>query len=406
MEKVLQRFLNYVSIDTTSDENSQTYPSTQNQLKLGQQLVKELIELGLTDAAQDEYGYITATIPANAESSVILGFISHLDTSPATSGANINAKVIEYNGGDIILSEENGEKICISDYPFISDCIGKHLVVTDGTTLLGADDKAGVAEIMTFAERLMAKDAPSHGTIKIGFTPDEEISAGTKYFDVKKFGANVAYTVDGGPLGELQYENFNAATVDVQINGRSIHTGSAKNKMVNATIVACEFQSMLPQDEQPCHTEGYEGFYHVKSINSSIEHATMKIFLREHDTQKFDIQKKTINEIVDKLNSRWGKNTVKATITDKFHNMQQIVKDHMYLVENAKSAFENCGVTPIIQPIRGGTDGARLSFKELPCPNLSTGGYNFHSRYEFVPVESLETMVDVLVNIASKFTNM
>lgn len=393
---VLERFLNYISIDTTSDEESETYPSTPNQLELGRRLAEELKELGLSNVRQDEHGYVMAEIPATCEGVPAIGLISHMDTSDAVSGADIKARLVPYEGGDIVLNPELGIVLKREEFSFLDDCIGKTMIVTDGTTLLGADDKAGVAEIVTLAERMMQPDAPKHGKICIAFTPDEEISGGTKYFDIKEFGADVAYTVDGGPIGELEYENFNAATATIVIHGRSIHPGEAKGKMVNAAVVGCEFEAMLPQNEQPAFTEGYQGFYHLLSMQGNVENCTMKFALREHDTERFEAQKAQICLIADALNVRWGAGTVEVTIKDQYFNMRQAIENHMELVENAVAAFKSCGIEPIIQPIRGGTDGARLSLMGLPCPNLSTGGYNFHGHFECIPLESLEKMVDVL----------
>ena len=393
---VLERFLDYISIDTTSDEDSETYPSTPNQLELGRRLKEELEDLGLSNVRQDEHGYVMAEIPATCENVPAIGLISHMDTSDAVSGADIKAHLVPYEGGDIVLNQELGIVLKREEFPFLENCVGKTMIVTDGTTLLGADDKAGVAEIVTLAERMMQPDAPKHGKICIAFTPDEEISGGTRYFDIKKFGADVAYTVDGGPIGELEYENFNAATATISIHGRSIHPGEAKGKMINAAVVGCEFQAMLPQNEQPAFTEGYQGFYHLLSIHGDVEKCTIKIALREHDSEKFEAQKSKVYSIAEALNSRWGKGTVDVSVKDQYFNMRPAIENHMEIVENAIKAFKACGIEPVIQPIRGGTDGARLSLIGLPCPNLSTGGYNFHGHYECIPLESLEKMVDVL----------
>lgn len=393
---VLERFLAYISIDTTSDGESESYPSTPNQLELGRRLAEELKELGLSNVRQDEHGYVMAEIPATCEGIPAVGFVSHMDTSDAVSGANIKARLVPYEGGDIMLNQEMGIALKKEEFPFLDDCIGKTMIVTDGTTLLGADDKAGVAEIVTLAERMMQPDAPKHGKICIAFTPDEEISGGTKYFDIDKFGAEVAYTVDGGPIGELEYENFNAATATITIHGRSIHPGSAKGKMVNAGAIGCEFQSMLPFEEQPAFTEGYQGFYHLISIQGSVENCTMKVALREHDTKLFEAQKAKLQSVAETLNGQWGAGTVEVSIRDQYFNMRPAIEKHMEVVEHAVAAFRSCEVEPIIQPVRGGTDGARLSLAGLPCPNLSTGGYNFHGHFECIPLESMEKMVDVL----------
>ncbi len=403
MSAVLDRFLNYIQLDTTSREESETYPSSPNQLEFGRRLVQELQGLGLKQVRQDAHGYVTAIIPATREGGPILGLMTHMDTSSAVSGENIQVKLVEYMGGNILLNETEQIVMRSEDFPFLADCIGKTLVMTDGTTLLGADDKAGVAEVVTLAERLMSPDAPPHGEVRIAFTPDEEISGGTRYFDIPGFGANFAYTVDGGPIGELEYETFNAATATIEISGRSIHPGAAKGKMINAAVVACELQSMLPPKEQPVFTEGHEGFYHLTSIHGEVEHCTMKIALREHDGAKFQAQKDRLNGIMETLNRRWGEGTVSVIIRDQYYNMRPVIEKHMEVVEQAVSAFRACGIEPNIQPIRGGTDGARLSLAGLPCPNLSTGGYNFHSRFEFIPVESMECMVDVLTKLVCSF---
>lgn len=402
MKTVLDRFLDYISVETTSNEQSASYPSTPGQLALGRRLVQELQSLGAQDAMQDEYGYVTATIPATREGGPVLGLVSHLDTSDAVSGANIRPRLVKYQGGDIPLSDSVTMKA--ADFPFLESFIGKTLVVTDGTTLLGADDKSGVAEIMTLAERLMQPGAPAHGKIRIAFTPDEEISGGTRYFDVKRFGADLAFTVDGGLLGELEYENFNAATATVEVQGRSIHPGAAKGKMINAAVLACELQALLPGREQPAFTEGYEGFYHLLSVQGNVEHCTMKIALREHDSAKFQAQKNWLMNAADEVNRRWGCQAISVTIKDQYFNMRSVIDQHMEVVNAAKAAFVACGVQAKVQPIRGGTDGARLSLAGLPCPNLSTGGANFHSRYECIPVEDMECMVDVLTELAVQLT--
>ena len=396
MTTATERFLKYIAVNTTSVDDAKVYPSSPNQKVLGAQIAEEMKAMGLTDVIQDEYGYVMGTIPATRDKGPTIGLISHLDTSNAVSGGPIHPAFVDYQGGDIVLNKEQDIVMTPSAFPCLNEVKGKRLIVTDGTTLLGADDKAGVAEIMTLAERLLRPDAPKHGKIRIGFTPDEEVGEGTKFFDLEKFGAQIAYTVDGGALGELEYENFNAATATITIKGVSVHTGSAKNQMINAAAVGCEFQSLLPEKEQPVYTEGYEGFYHLSSIEGSCEHCEMKYLLREHDAEKFAAQKRKVEEIGRKLNEKWGSGVVTVSIRDSYANMRPIIENHMELVDEARHAFEACGVKPIVQPIRGGTDGARLSHKGLPCPNLSTGGYLFHSRYEFSPQESLETMVDVL----------
>ncbi len=403
MASVLERFLEYIKLDTTSLEDSETYPSSPNQLVFGRNLAQELRELGLKDVVQDEHGYVTATIPATKEGVPVLGLVAHMDTSSAVSGHDIHPSVIHYQGGDILLNEADNITMTLEEFPYLNECIGTHLVVTDGTTLLGADDKAGIAEIVTLAQRLSAPDAPPHGKVRLAFTPDEEISGGTRYFDVKAFGADLAYTIDGGPIGELEYENFNAATAVIGITGRSIHPGAAKGKMVNAAAVACELQSMLPPMEQPAFTEGYEGFYHLLSVRGDVERCSMKIALREHDAVKFQAQKDRLLSTADVINRRWGSGTVSVSIRDQYFNMRPAIEGHMEVVEQAIAAFRSCGIEPRIQPVRGGTDGARLSLAGLPCPNLSTGGYNFHGRYEFIPVESMEQMVEVLLTLTTSY---
>ncbi len=398
---VLDRFLRYVAIDTTSREESDSFPSTPGQLTFGRMLVQELEELGLSDVKQDRYGYVTATIPATVPGVPVLGLVAHMDTSDDISGAGIRPRLVKYTGEDILLNQAEDIWLRPSQFPILDLYRDETLVVTDGTTLLGADDKAGVAEIMTLAQRMMSPDAPLHGKIRIAFTPDEEVGAGTDHFDVKAFGADLAYTVDGGPLGELEYENFNAAAATVEISGRSIHPGEGKGRMINASTIACEFHSLLPPLEQPAFTEGYEGFFHLYSLEGNVEHCTMKYLLREHDRDKFAFQKYRMASIAQTLNLRWGEGTVQVKIQDQYANMYSVIRNHMEVVEIARAAFLACGVEPLIQPIRGGTDGAKLSQAGLPCPNLSTGGCNFHSRYEFIPVSSLERMADVLVSLVS-----
>ena len=402
-QTVLDRFLSYISLDTTSHEETGTFPSTPSQLEFGRRLAEELRGLGLEDVQQDNFGYVTATIPATAADPQIpvLGLIAHMDTSDAVSGAGIRPRLVPFTGEDILLNEEKGISLRVSEFPDLMECVGKTLIVTDGTTLLGADDKAGVAEIVTAAQRLMEPDAPLHGKIRLAFTPDEEIGAGTDHFDVKAFGADFAYTVDGGPVGELEYENFNAASAVVEISGVSIHPGTAKGRMVNAAAIACEFQSMLPPMEQPVFTEGYEGFFHLTSLTGDVEQCTMKYIIRDHDAAKFAAQKKWMESVAKELNRRWGEGTVSLTLQDQYYNMRDILQDRMDIVDRARAAFEACGIAPRVQPIRGGTDGAMLSYAGLPCPNLSTGGFNYHSRFEFIPAESLEQMVEVLLTLVS-----
>ena len=397
MATVTERFLKYVSFDTKSDENSETCPSTPNQKLLGAALVEEMLEMGITDARMDENGYVYGTIPGNPNLPTI-GLIAHMDTSPDASGTDVKARIVEYTGEDILLNAEKDIWLRASDYPGMKKHIGKHLIVTDGTTLLGADDKAGVAEIMTAAEFLL-RARMNHATVKIGFTPDEEIGRGADLFDVAGFGADYAYTVDGGSIGELEYENFNAAGAKVEIFGVNIHPGSAKDKMKNAQLIAMEFNALLPADQRPEHTEGYEGFFHLTDMQGDVEKATLYYIIRDHDFEKFEEKKKLLVKAGEKLNEKYGNGSVCVSVKDSYFNMKQMIEPCMFIVERAKSAMEAVGITPSIQPIRGGTDGARLSFEGLPCPNLCTGGENFHSRFEYVPVEDMERIKDLLIQL-------
>ena len=397
MATVTERFLKYVSFDTKSDENSETCPSTPNQKLLGAALVEEMLEMGITDARMDENGYVYGTIPGNPNLPTI-GLIAHMDTSPDASGTDVKARIVEYTGEDILLNAEKDIWLRASDYPGMKKHIGKHLIVTDGTTLLGADDKAGVAEIMTAAEFLL-RARMNHATVKIGFTPDEEIGRGADLFDVAGFGADYAYTVDGGSIGELEYENFNAAGAKVEIFGVNIHPGSAKDKMKNAQLIAMEFNALLPADQRPEHTEGYEGFFHLTDMQGDVEKATLYYIIRDHDFEKFEEKKKLLVKAGEKLNEKYGNGSVCVSVKDSYFNMKQMIEPCMFIVERAKSAMEAVDITPSIQPIRGGTDGARLSFEGLPCPNLCTGGENFHSRFEYVPVEDMERIKDLLIQL-------
>ena len=406
MSKVIEKFLNYVKIDTQSDENSTACPTTAKQHNLAKLLVKELEAMGADEITYDkEHCYVYATVPATkgCENRPVLGFIAHMDTAPAVTGENVKPRIIEnYDGKDIVLNEEKNIVMKVSDFPELVEYTGKRLIVTDGTTLLGADDKAGVAEIMTMAEQLLlSRDIP-HGKIRIGFTPDEEVGAGADHFDVKLFGADYAYTVDGGKLGELEYENFNAAGATVTFHGRSVHPGDAKNKMVNALLLAMEFQNMLPVFENPMYTEKYEGFYHLDLLSGSVEKAQAEYIIRDHDKDKFEQKKETFLRIGAYLNEKYGKDTVQIDMKDSYYNMREIIEQHMQLIENAKAAMEETGVNPIVVPIRGGTDGARLSYMGLPCPNLCTGGHNFHGRFEYICEDSMEKIVEILLKLAMK----
>ncbi len=406
MSKVIEKFLNYVKIDTQSDENSTACPTTAKQHNLAKLLVKELEAMGADEITYDkEHCYVYATVPATkgCENRPVLGFIAHMDTSPAVTGENVKPRIIEnYDGKDIVLNEEKNIVMKVSDFPELVEYTGKRLIVTDGTTLLGADDKAGIAEIMTMAEQLLSHKEIPHGKIRIGFTPDEEVGAGADHFDVKLFGADYAYTVDGGKLGELEYENFNAAGATVTFHGRSVHPGDAKNKMVNALLLAMEFQNMLPVFENPMYTEKYEGFYHLDLLSGSVEKAQAEYIIRDHDKDKFEQKKETFLRIGAYLNEKYGKDTVQIDMKDSYYNMREIIEQHMQLIENAKAAMEETGVNPIVVPIRGGTDGARLSYMGLPCPNLCTGGHNFHGRFEYICADSMEKIVEILLKLAMK----
>ena len=396
MKTVTERFLAYVGYETTSCEANECCPSTPNQMALARALVAEMQELGIADARVDEHGYVYGAVPAKGDHPARVGFIAHMDTSDAVKGPTHPRMVKNYDGGAITL--ENG--VVIDGFDFLPGLKGQDLIVTDGTSVLGADDKAGVAEIMTLAARLMAPDAPEHCAVSIGFTPDEEIGRGADLFNVADFHADYAYTVDGGALGELEYENFNAAAAQVKVRGVNIHPGSAKNQMKNALLIGMEFNGMLPAWETPAHTEGYEGFYHLCEMQGDEELTTLTYILRDHDADKLEQKKETMRRIAAYLNQKWGEGTVEVTIKDSYRNMREMLEPHMEIVDKAKDAFEACGVTPIVQPIRGGTDGARLSYMGLLCPNLSTGGYNFHGRKELISVQAMEKMVDVLMEIA------
>ena len=395
---VYEKFLKYVSYPTTSDENNECCPSTEGQRLLARVLCDELLELGITDARVDEHGYVYASIPANCEDMPAIGFIAHMDTASDAPGENIKAKMINYEGGDITLNEEEGIVLSVSDYPYVNDLAGQRLIVTDGTTLLGADDKAGVAEIMAAAERLVKADFP-HGKICIGFTPDEEIGRGADLFDVEGFGAEYAYTLDGGSLGEIEYENFNAASAVVKVNGRAIHPGSAKGKMINAARILCEFDSMLTPDEIPEKTEGYEGFHHLIAIEGETESAVSRYIIRDHSMEKFLDKKLEFERVANALNEKYGEGIVELSLVDSYYNMKEILLDRMYVVDRATAAMERLGMTAHALPIRGGTDGARLSFMGLPCPNLPTGGGNYHSRFEYVSVDAMEKCVELIIEI-------
>ena len=401
MTSVMERFLKYVSFDTMSDETSETCPSSAKQKLLGAELVKEMREMGIADARMDENGYVYGTVPGDPSLPTI-GLIAHMDTSPDASGADIKTKIVEYQGGDICLNEEKGIFMRASDYPSLKRNAGKHLIVTDGTTLLGADDKAGVAEIMAAAEYLMT-EKPRHATLKIGFTPDEEIGRGADRFDLKNFGADYAYTADGGTVGEIEYENFNAAGAQAVFHGRSIHPGSAKDKLINSQLIAMEFNALLPAAQRPEHTEGYEGFIMLHGMEGEVELSTLTYIIRDHDMDKFRQKKALMESAAAFINAKYGEGTMDLTIRDSYFNMKQCIEPVMYVVDRAKEAMKRVGMNPVEVPIRGGTDGARLSYEGLPCPNLCTGGENYHGRFEYIPVEDMELCTKMLVEILTGF---
>lgn len=396
---ILERFLQYVAFDTQSAEDSESCPSTDKQKELAAFLADEMGRIGLSDAHMDQFGYVYAWLPATpgCEGIPCIGLIAHMDTSPSAPGKNIKARVIHYEGGDIPLSDT--VTMSAKEYESLKRYVGQDLIVTDGSTLLGADDKAGVAEIVTAMEHLIAHPEIPHGRIAVAFTPDEEVGRGADQFDVQGFGAAVAYTVDGGELGEIEYENFNAAGARITVHGLNIHPGSAKNKMKNAALIAMEFNAMLPPAETPAHTEGYEGFYHLCAMAGDETTATLQYIIRDHDREKFETRKAAMEGIAAYLNVKYGGGTVELDLKDQYYNMKAQIEPHMYLIHRAKAAFRQVGVEPMEVAIRGGTDGARLSYMGLPCPNLSTGGANFHGPMEYIPVPSLKKMVDVLVSL-------
>ena len=397
MISVVDRFLKYVSFDTMSDEFSETCPSSAKQKLLGAALVEEMKEMGITDAFMDENGYVYGTVPGDPSLPTI-GLIAHMDTSPDASGADIKAKIVEYTGGDVLLNEEKNIWLKASDYGSLKNHVGKHLIVTDGTTLLGADDKAGVAEIMAAAEYLL-RNGGKHATLKIGFTPDEEIGRGADKFDVKGFGADYAYTCDGGPIGEIEYENFNAAGAKAEFRGLNIHPGSAKDKMVNSQYIAMEFQSLLPAAQKPEYTAGYEGFIHLTDMAGEVEKSTLRYIIRDHDMVKFREKKAVLEAAAAFINAKYGEGACELTIRDSYFNMKGCIEPVMFVVDRAKAAMKAVGMEAHEVPIRGGTDGARLSYEGLPCPNLCTGGENFHGRFEFIPAEDMDKCVQMLVQI-------
>ena len=401
MESVDKRFLRYVQFATTSDEESETTPSSEGQILFLKELLKEVEVLGLKNCRDHiAQGYITAELPKNTEKEcATIGFIAHVDTSPDAPGKGIKPRTLLHEGGDILLNPELNITLSPSEFPELNQYIGKHLIVTDGTTLLGADDKAGVSEIMTAMEHLLHHPEIKHGTIKIAFTADEEIGRGVDFFDVKEFGADWAYTMDGGEIGELEYENFNAASAKIVVNGRNVHPGYAKGKMKNALSIAIELDQVLPQNEVPEQTEGREGFFHLNQMEGTVERCEMHYIIRDHDRKRFEERKAQMQSAAEGINNKYGAGTVLADVKDQYYNMIEKVEPVMYVVDIAKQAMKDCGIVPKVSPIRGGTDGARLSFEGLPCPNIFAGGHNFHSRFEYVPIESMEAAVSVIVRI-------
>lgn len=399
---VIERFLKYVTFDTQSDESTGVTPSTPKQMVFAQYLKTELEELGLKDIFLDENGYLFATLPSNVDHEVpVVGFIAHMDTSPDMSGENVKPRIVEkYDGKDIPLCAEENIILSPANFPELLDHVGEDLIVTDGHTLLGADDKAGIAEIVGAVAYLIAHPEIKHGDIRIGFNPDEEIGLGAHKFDVEKFGAKWAYTMDGGEVGELEFENFNAAAAKIRVKGRNVHPGYAKNKMINSLLVANEYASLLPADETPGTTEGYEGFYHLIGMEGEVENTVLSYIVRDHDREKFEVRKQALLDYAAQLNEKYGEGTVTVELKDQYYNMRQQVEPLMHIIDIAFAAMQEAGVTPKVKAIRGGTDGAQLSFKGLPCPNIFAGGLNFHGRYEFVPVQSIEKAMNVVVKIA------
>ena len=399
---VIERFLKYVTFDTQSDESTGVTPSTPKQMVFAQYLKTELEELGLKDISLDENGYLFVTLPSNVNHEVpVVGFIAHMDTSPDMSGENVKPRIVEkYDGKDIPLCAEENIILSPANFPELLDHVGEDLIVTDGHTLLGADDKAGIAEIVGAVAYLIAHPEIKHGDIRIGFNPDEEIGLGAHKFDVEKFGAKWAYTMDGGEVGELEFENFNAAAAKIRVKGRNVHPGYAKNKMINSLLVANEYASLLPANETPGTTEGYEGFYHLIGMEGEVENTVLSYIVRDHDREKFEARKQALLNYAAQLNEKYGEGTVTVELKDQYYNMRQQVEPLMHIIDIAFAAMQEAGVTPKVKAIRGGTDGAQLSFKGLPCPNIFAGGLNFHGRYEFVPVQSIEKAMNVVVKIA------
>ena len=403
---VLERFLRYIAVDTMSEPEKEMIPSTEKQKDLAKMLTEELRSMGANEVKMDEHGYVYGTIPATCTDKKIpvLGFIAHMDTAPAYSGANVKPQIVKnYDGGTILMNQDTGLSMGPEQYPDLLRYVGQDLITTDGNSLLGADDKAGVAEIMALAQYLLEHPEIPHGEVKVGFTPDEEVGRGAELFDIQGFGADVAYTVDGGRLGELVYENFNGASGKVIVNGLSIHPGTSKGRMKNAILMAMEFQHMLPVFDNPMYTEDYEGFFHLSDISGTVEKVMMDYIIRDHDWDKFQEKKIYMQRVADYMNQKYGQGTIELLMKDSYYNMKEKLKDHMYLIDIARSAMEELEIEPVITPIRGGTDGAALSYRGLPCPNLCTGGHNFHGKFEYISVQALEKVTELLCTIVKKF---
>jgi tripeptide aminopeptidase len=401
MEKLVERFLKYVKIETTSNENNKGCPSTESQMKFQEVLAEELKEIGLQEVELDANGYLMATAPSNIDKDVpSIGFIAHVDTSPDFSAKNVNPQIVKFIGRTIQLNQKKNIILSAREFPSLSNYLNQEIITTDGLTLLGADDKAGIAEIVTAMETLIKNPDIKHGRIRVGFTPDEEIGRGADHFDTEKFGVNFAYTLDGGEIGELEFENFNAASAKVSIQGLNVHPGTAKHKMKNSMQIGMEVLSMLPSNERPEFTDGYEGFYHLTEFKGTVDHTKMSFIIRDHDKEEFTHKKELMIKIVDHLNIKYGTGTAKLVMYDQYYNMREKIEPVMHIVELAQKAFEAVGVAPRIKPIRGGTDGSRLSYMGLPCPNIFAGGHNFHSRYEYIPINSMKKAVEIILKIA------
>jgi tripeptide aminopeptidase len=405
MEKLVERFIRYAKVNTQSNENVKTCPSSPGQIQLAQILVSELQDLGMSEVSMDLNGYVMATLPANTVKTVpVIGFISHLDTSPDFKAERVNPQIVDHVGKSIVLSARENIVLSPVDFPVINNYLGQQIITTDGTTLLGADNKAGIAEIITAMDYLLHHPEIKHGPVRICFTPDEEIGRGADKFDVKKFNASYAYTVDGGGIGEIEYENFNAAKAKIVIQGLNVHPGSAKNKMKNSMLIAMELNNMLPASDVPEHTEGYEGFYHLIDFSGTVDSTVINYIIRDHDAEKFNKKKDLLIKIVDHLNLKYGPRTITLIMVDQYYNMKEKIEPVFHIVDLATKAISARGITPRVNPIRGGTDGSKLSFMGLPCPNIFSGGHNFHSRYEFIPIRSMEKAVEVIVKIVELVT--